>query len=107
MTPAELEAESASAYRMFDFTVRSQGVLLAAFGLLMTAILVGPYRHGERWAWNVAWVLPVWAVAAAGLFVVVGLAPGAAPPPPMVSGPIIAVVAAAVLLWDRRRFMRG
>ena len=106
-TPAQLEAESASAYLMFDFTARSQGVLLAAFGLLMTAILVGPYRRGDRWAWNAAWVLPAWAIVAAGLYLVVGLAPGVAPPPPAVSGPIIGVVAAAVLLWDRRRFVRS
>lgn len=106
-TPAELEAESASAYRMFDFTVRSQGLLLVTVSLVLTAILVVPYRAGERWAWNVAWVLPAWAVVAAALFVVVGLAAGQSPPPPLVSGPIITFVSVMVLLWDRRRFARG
>lgn len=106
-TPAELEAESASAYRMFDFTSRSQGLILLAFGIALTAILVIPYRNGQRWSWYVAWVLPAWALGAAGLYIVVGLAPSQALPPPVVSGPIIGVVAIAVLLWDRRRFVQS
>ena len=106
-TPAELEAESELAYRMFDFTSRGQGLLLVAFGVVLTALLVIPYRRGEPWAWYVAWVLPAWALAIVGLYAAFGLAPGQAPPPPTVSGPIIALIAAGALLLDRRRVFRA
>jgi hypothetical protein len=104
LTPTELESESAMGYRLIDFQARTQGVVLIVFGVLLTAILVIPYRAATRWAWYAAWTLPAWALSVFFLNLVYGLAPGASPPPPMVSGPIFATVCAVVLIVDRRRF---
>jgi hypothetical protein len=101
---AGLEAESAAAYRMFDFTTRTQGWNLFVIGLLALAVLLVPYRAGRGWAWSVMWSLPLWCFGVAGLYLAYGLEPGQPLPPPLVSGPFLGVIAAAVLLVDRRRF---
>jgi hypothetical protein len=106
LTLAELEAESAAAYRLFDFFTRVNGWSLIMLGLLTTAVLVFAYRRHQRWAWWTMWLLPAWGLAASLFYVVAGLAPGQPPPPPMLSGPIIAVLAAAILLVSARPFFR-
>ena len=105
LTLAELEAQSAIAYRVYDFTTRTQGAALAFYGALATAILLIPYRDGHRWAWWAMWSLPGWTLAVFGLYAMFGLAPGTPPPPPMVSGPILGTLAVIVLLLDRQRFL--
>lgn len=57
-TLAEIEAESASAFRIIDFLARSGGITLVAMALALSAIIWFPYRRGERWAWWTAWLLP-------------------------------------------------
>jgi hypothetical protein len=104
LTPAELQAASAEGYRLADFMVRTQGLAIAAFGLLLTIVLLVPYRGGQRWSWSAAFILPAWAVSVPLIYLVFGLSAGAPPSPPMVSGPIFAVVALLVLVADRRRF---
>ena len=106
MTLAQLEAESAAAYRLFDLFTRFNGWSLVGFGLVMTAVLVFGFRRGERWAWWTAWVLPAWAVGVALFYVVAGTDANQPPPPPMVSGPIFAVFAAAILGVTAPRFFR-
>jgi hypothetical protein len=106
-TVAELEAESASAYRLLDFVARVGGSNLVVIGVLMTTILLVPFRGGQRWAWWVMWILPAWAAAAGLGILIYGVAPGQAPPPPMISGPIFAVLAAAILLLSAPRFFRA
>ena len=103
---AELEAESPTVYRLFDFFTRVNGFSLVLAGLLGTAVVVFAYRRQRRWAWWTMWVLPAWGVGAALFYVVAGLAPGQPPPPPMVGGPIIALLSAAILLVSSRPFFR-
>jgi hypothetical protein len=38
---------------------RQLGNFMLATGVLLTAIAVGPYRRGERWAWYACWIMPV------------------------------------------------
>jgi hypothetical protein len=104
---AELRAESEQAYRLLDLGARNGGMLLILLSILMTTILIIPFRRGERWAWWVMWTLPAFAVAAFIVILVVGVAPGQAPPPPMISGPIFAVLASAILLASAPRFFRA
>jgi hypothetical protein len=104
LSPAEIEAESATAYRMWDIATRSAGAILAVVGVLMAVILAIPYRAGERWAWWLMWILPLWAFAVPVMYLAFGTAPGQPPAPPMISGPILALVAAGILLADRSRF---
>lgn len=42
LTPDELQAVSAEGYRLADFMVRTQGLVIAAFGLLLTIVLLVP-----------------------------------------------------------------
>jgi hypothetical protein len=104
MTLAELEADSAQAYRLNDFSVRAGGTHLVVIGTLMIAILLFAFRRGQRWAWWAMWTLPAWAASVFVLNFVYGVAPDQAPPPPMISGPIFAVLAAAILLVSAPRF---
>jgi hypothetical protein len=104
LTPDELRAVGPEGYRLADFMVRTQGVTLAAIGLLLAVVLVWPYRGGQRWAWRAAFILPAWAASGPIMYLAFGLAPDVPLAPPMISGPIIAVLSAAVLVVDRRRF---
>jgi len=106
LTLAELESESAAAYRLFDFFTRVNGFSLVVLGLLAAAVIVFAYRRHRRWAWWTMWVLPGWAAGAALFYVVAGLAPGQPPPPPMLSGPIFAVLSAVILLVSARPFFQ-
>lgn len=103
MTLDELRAESPTVFRLFDFMTRVNGWSLVLLGVLLTAILVGPFRRGDRWAWWTMWALPVWAAAVPVFYLVAGVRPDVPPPPPMISGPIIAVLSAALLLLSRNR----
>ena len=107
LTHAELEAESAAGYRLLDFYTRGGGLDLMAMGVVLTLILLIPYRQGQRWAWWAMWLLPAWIAAGFALNLAYGVAPGEPPPPPMISGPILGAIAAAALLADRRRFSQS
>ena len=104
LTPDELRSASPEGYRLADFMVRTQGVTLAAFGVLLAVVMLRPYRHGRRWAWFAAFILPAWAASVPIVYVAFGLAPDVPPAPPMISGPIFAVLVMSVLVLDRRRF---
>jgi len=104
LTPDELRSADPEGYRLADFMVRTQGVTLATFGLLLTLALLLPYRGGQPWAWKAAFILPAWAVCVPIMYLAFGLAPDLPPAPPMISGPILAVLATVVLVVDRRRF---
>jgi hypothetical protein len=106
-TPEEVEAAEPTGFRLYDFATRMGGLNLAVIGLLMTAILVVPYRAGQRWAWNTMWLLPAWALVVPAAYVAFGRVPGTPLPPPTISGPIVAAVAGVSLLVDRRRFIGG
>lgn len=103
-TPAEVEADDPTGYRLYDFAARNLGLGLVVMGTLLTAIVLIPYRAGQRWAWRLVWVLPAWAAVVPLQYLAFGLAPDQPPAPPMISGPIIAAVASVALLIDRRRF---
>ncbi len=107
LTLAELQAESAAGYRLYDFASRAQGLVLVIVGALLTLILVIPYRAGMRWAWLAMWMLPAWAFGVLGLYLAFGVDPRQPPPPPMVSGPLLGGIAVAVLLLEWRRFFPG
>jgi hypothetical protein len=104
MSPAEVHAQDPVGYRLYDFATRTLGLSLIALGLLVTTIVLIPYRGGQRWSWAVMWWLPAWAISVPLLYLAFGVAPGSPPAPPMVSGPVIAGIAAVALLADRRRF---
>jgi len=105
-TLAELEAESASAYRMFDLFTRVNGWSMLGLGALATVVLLVAYRREQRWAWWAMWVLPAWAGGVFVFYLVVGTDAQQAPPPPMISGPIIAVFTAAAQAVSAPRFFR-
>lgn len=104
---ADLEAEGAASFELYDFMSRVNGWSLVLIGILLATVIWIPFRRGERWAWWTAWVLPLWAAGVPVFYLVAGVAPERPPPPPMVSGPIVAVLCAAVLLWTRPRAERS
>ena len=38
---------------------RAWGMTWVGFNILALAVIVGPYRRGERWAWYTLWLLPL------------------------------------------------
>ena len=104
MTLEELQAEGSASYRLFDFFTRVNGNSLLLAGLFGTAILLFAFRRDQPWAWWTMWLLPLWGVGAAALYLVAGVHAGQPPPPPLVSGPIFAAVAAVILFVSAPRF---
>lgn len=52
------------------------GLLYALFGILIVVI---PFRKGERWAWYIMWIFPIWTIIqASALYAVTGLESGGA-----------------------------
>ena len=100
---ADLEAESADAFGLYDFMTRVNGLSLVLLGVLLATIIGIPFRRGEPWAWWAAWALPLWAAIVPVFYLVAGTDPSRPPPPPMVSGPIVAVFCAVILLFSRPR----
>jgi peptidoglycan/LPS O-acetylase OafA/YrhL len=98
MTAAELAADNAQSFRLIDLQARFTGVDLIVIGLLLSAILVGAFRHHRRWAWWAMWLLPFWGASVFGLILATGIAPGQTPPNPFFSGLVVAVLASAMLL---------
>jgi hypothetical protein len=107
LSPADLQAETARGFRLYDYAARSGGLLLIVIGIALTLIVVIPYRRGEPWAWWTMWLFPIWAAAVVALLVAFGIAPNQAPPPPMISGVLLGAIAAGALLLDRPRFTVG
>jgi hypothetical protein len=106
MTPAQLEAESAAAYRLFDISTRANGWSLAIMGLMASTILVFAFRKDRPWAWWAMWLLPIWSAGVFVFYIVAGIRADQPPPPPMISGPILAILSTAILLVSAPRFFR-
>lgn len=77
------------------------GIHLIVASLLGGAMLLVPFRRGERCAWYTMWTFPAWSVAAVVSWLFVERQPGAPPPPPAISGSVFFGLFAA-LLWVSR-----
>ncbi len=104
MSPDEIRTAAPSVSRLVDLQVRSGGLHLLVLAVVWTAVLLSPYRRGERWAWWVMWTYPGWALAVSTSFLFVQLQPDVPPPPPAVSGWALGAATAMLLLASRRRF---
>jgi hypothetical protein len=64
---AQQDPEIAALYSM-DLALL--GMSIGAFAVLATVVAAVPYRHGERWAWYVLWVVPLlWGGVAVRMFI--------------------------------------
>jgi len=106
LSPDSLRAQSEAGYQLLDFFTRSQGLVLLAFGLLATIILLVAYRRDQRWAWWTMWSLPAWSAGVVALYLVAGVDASQPPPPPMVTGPFFVVFSALIQVASAPRFFR-
>ena len=104
LTPAELEGQSAEAYRMLEFGTRGGGLNLMIIGTLFIVVLLVGVRRDQRWAWWTMWSMPAWMASGVLLNLAFGVAPGQAPPPPLISGAILTIVAVGILVVSSPRF---
>ncbi len=75
---------------------RAWGITWVGFNILALAVIVGPYRKGERWAWYTLWLLPLLLLS---YFVL-------APYLPM--NLVLAILTAAIgLILPSRRYLSG
>lgn len=106
LSPVEIMESSPDIARLVDLQVRSGGVQLIVIATIWTAILLVPFRRGERWAWWSMWTFPAWSLAVAVMFLFVELQPGQPTPPPAISGWIFFGLTALLLLVTRRGIRR-
>lgn len=104
MTSAQLKAGDAHIYRLIDLQARGGGLALIALGVLLSAVLVGGFRHEQRWAWWSMWVLPAWGASVSGLILAQGTEPDQPRPIPLFSGFIVAALSSVLLLITAPRF---
>ncbi len=104
MTAAQLESDNFQSFRLIDAQARFEGLDLIVIGTLLSAIVVGAFRHRQRWSCWAMWLLPLWGISVFATILRTGLAADQAPPSPYYSGPIIAAVSSALLLIAAPRF---
>jgi hypothetical protein len=104
MTPEELEAASPEGFRLADALTRANGAAIFIISLLAAAIVWGPFRRGDKWAWYTLLLLPVWMVLIFALtFLATDPATGVIPPP-VLSAPIFLLLFIGALFWPFRQF---
>lgn len=101
MSPAEITESAPDIARLVDLQVRAGGIQLIVIATIWAAILLFPFRRGERWAWWSMWTFPAWSLAVAVMFLFVELQPGQPIPPPAISGWIFFGLTALFLLLSR------
>jgi hypothetical protein len=97
-TIAQIAAESMDGSQLSDFSVRTGGLYLTAFGVLLGAILLFGFRQDRQWAWWAMWTFPVMAISASVLDLAFGVTG------PATTGGIVGILAAAILLISAPRF---
>ncbi len=104
LSPDEIRTASPDVARLADLQVRSGGIQLIVMALLWAAIVLGPLRRRERWAWWVMWSFPGWSLAVAVMFLFIELKPGQPVPPPAISGWVFFGLSSLLLLSVRGDF---
>lgn len=92
-----VKAESPAFARLIDLQTRAGGAHLIVFGVMTATVVLTAFRRGERWAWYLMWVLPLWAASVFLLNFLGERQPNMPPPPPMLSAPIFTTVLALAL----------
>ena len=58
MSIIELEASSPETTELVRFLYGAIGMLKTSWSLLVLAIILIPFRRGEKWAWYTLWLVP-------------------------------------------------
>lgn len=104
LTPDEIRQTSEPLARLIDLQVTSGAIQLIVISALWSAIILVPFRRGERWAWYAMWTFPAWSLSVAVAFLFVDLQPDVPPPPPAISGWVFFGLTSLLLLVSRREF---
>jgi hypothetical protein len=102
-----IQASEPNMANMIDLGVRSSGMSIFFLSILSMAVILFAFRPGQRWAWAVMWIWPIWM---AGIFLVTFTADrqaGFPAPPPMLSAPVFLAVTLLTLVLTRRKFFPG
>jgi len=59
LTPQEIAARIPGIDDYISSISRQLGNFMLAFGVLLMGVAAGPFRRGERWAWNISWSVPL------------------------------------------------
>ncbi len=99
-----VKAESPEFARLIDLQTRAGGAHLIVFGVMTATVVLTAFRRGERWAWFLMWLLPLWAASVFLLNFFGERQPNMPPPPPMLSAPIFTAVLVGALGLSAPRF---
>ncbi|MDX1612767.1 MAG: hypothetical protein R3300_00580 [Candidatus Promineifilaceae bacterium] len=100
----ELQATTPAPAYAIDLGVRAGGQQLIVIGILSLAIVLKAFRPGQRWAWWVMWIWPLWM---AGIFLLLFTAdrqPGWPAPPPLISSVVLFIFALLAQVLSYRKF---
>ena len=100
----ELQASSPTIANTIDLGTRSSGMSIFFLSILSIAIVLFAYRQGERWAWVVLWIWPLWMAAIFLVFFTAQSQPGFPAPPPMLSAIPFFLITIVPLVLGRRKF---
>jgi len=62
LTLSEMEARIPGTLAYISSISRQLGNLLLVMGVLFMGIAAVPYRKGEKWAWYICWILPIFLI---------------------------------------------
>jgi hypothetical protein len=99
----ELKASNPGVAHLLDVETRIIGSLWVGFGLAGAALSFIGLRQGERWAWWLAWSLPLVMALILGIFLSANLIPESPTPPALVSAPITIIVSAFALVLSSHK----
>lgn len=89
---------------LINLMSRAQGATITVLSLLSIAIIVRPFRRGERWAWYVLWLWPIWNASIFLRFLTANRSPEFTTPPPMLSAPVFFTITFLALAVSYRKF---
>lgn len=100
----QVKVETPDHARLIDLHTRAGGGHLIAMGVMSIVIILTGFRKGERWAWYLLWIWPLWTIFVFLLNFLSERQPGFPPPPPMLSSPVFFVILVLALGLSARRF---
>lgn len=103
MTWSQLEAISPGGAALIDHGVREGGFDEILLGLFGAALALTAVRRGERWAWYLMWLWPLWIVGHVLILWSEIRYKTGSPPAPFVSGSVFLIFSLAALALSYRR----
>jgi hypothetical protein len=103
----ELQASSPGVANLVDVLLRMAGAAEIIMALLSAAVCLTGFRRGERWAWFMLWVIPLWFGVTDLFILTVEKVPGSGMAVPVIPSFIFVIICVISLGLSCRKFFRS